>query len=64
MITDQGIDKLVSKFGAERFLFGSRFPHMYIGGQMIQLKHACISDEDKARISSENLLNMIKEARI
>jgi len=64
MITDQGIDKLVSKFGSERFLFGSRFPHMYIGGQMMQLKHACITDEDKARISSENLLNMIKEVKV
>lgn len=64
MITDQGIDKLVSKFGAERFLFGSRFPRMYIGGQMLQLKHAGIREEDKAKISSENLLNMIKEARL
>lgn len=64
MITDQGIDKLVGKFGAERFLFGSRFPRMYIGGQMLQLKHACICEEEKAKISSENLLRMIKEASL
>jgi len=62
MITDQGIEKLVGKFGAERFLFGSRFPHMYIGGQMMQLKHAHITETDKELIASGNLLRMIKEA--
>lgn len=64
MITDQGIDKLVSKFGAERLLFGSGFPAMYIGGQQMQLKHACISDEDKELIASGNLLRMIREVRL
>ena len=64
MITDQGIEKLVQKFGAERFLFGSGFPFMYIGGQMMQLRHARITEEEKAKIASANLLQMIGEARI
>ncbi|MBE6928871.1 MAG: hypothetical protein E7463_01205 [Ruminococcaceae bacterium] len=64
MITDQGIDKLVDEYGAERFLFGSGFPWMYIGGQQMQLRHACISEDDKNLIASGNLLRLIKEARI
>ena len=64
MITDQGIEKLVQKFGAERFLFGSGFPFMYIGGQMMQLRHARISEAEKAMVASENLLRLIKEACI
>ena len=64
MITDQGIEKLVQKFGAERFLFGSDFPFMYIGGQQLQLRHARISDADKDKIAAENLLAMLKEAKL
>ncbi len=64
MITDQGIDDLVREYGAERLLYGTRFPYMYMGGQMLQLRHACISEEDKARIAGGNLLRLIEEEKL
>ena len=62
MITERDIDDLVSRFGAERLLFGSRFPTMYIGGQQLQLKFSRISDADKELIAGGNLRRMIEEA--
>ncbi|NMA08109.1 MAG: hypothetical protein GX929_03190 [Clostridiales bacterium] len=59
MITDQGIEDLVRVYGAQRLLFGSRFPSMYIGGQQLMLRCAEISDADKKLIAGENLRNMI-----
>lgn len=64
MITDQGLDELVREYGAERLLYGTRFPYMYMGGQMLQLRHARISGEDKARIAGGNLLRLIGEERL
>ena len=61
MIIDQGIEGLVAEYGSSRLLFGSRFPWMYIGGVMLQLLRADISEEDKAAIAGGNLLGMIKE---
>ncbi len=62
MITDQGIEELVHEYGADRLLFGSRFPAMYIGGAMMQLRHADIPETDKGRIAGGNLRDMIQEA--
>ena len=62
MIFAGDMEELVGQFGAERFLFASRFPTMYIGGQQLQLKFAQISDEDKALIACGNLRRMIGEA--
>jgi predicted TIM-barrel fold metal-dependent hydrolase len=64
MIIDQGIEGLVQEYGSSRLLFGSRFPAMYIGGAMLQLRYADISDEDKEAIAGRNLLAMIKGAAL
>jgi len=64
MIIDQGIEGLVREYGSHRLLFGSRFPEMYIGGAMMQLKFADISDEDKEAIAGGNLLAILKGARL
>ena len=64
MIIDQGIEGLVKEYGSHRLLFGSRFPAMYIGGAMLQLRYADISEEDKEAIAGGNLLAMIKEAAL
>ena len=61
MLTDQGLEELVRLYGAERFLYGSRFPFMSPGGGMLQLRCAEISDGDKAKIAGENLCAMIRE---
>lgn len=60
MIIDQGIEGLVAEYGARRFLFGSRFPRMYIGGAMLQLRRADIAEEGKEAIAGGNLLEMLK----
>ena len=62
MIIDQGIEGLTAEYGGRRLIFGSRFPRMYIGGAMLQLRRAEISEEDKAAIAGGNLIAMIKEA--
>ncbi len=56
------IETLVKKYGPSRFLYGSRFPTMYMGGVMLMLRHANISEADKQMIASGNLLSMIGEA--
>lgn len=60
MIIDQGIEGLTAEYGARRFLFGSRFPRMYIGGAMLQLRRADISEEDKSAIAGGNIAEMLK----
>jgi len=64
MITDQGIEDLVKNYGSGRLLFGSRFPEMYIGGVMMQLKHADISESDREKIAGGNFLALLKEAQL
>ena len=61
MITDQGLEDLVKEYGGTRFLFASRFPSMYIGGQQLNLRCAEISDEDKDLIAGGNFLRLIGE---
>lgn len=58
VITDQGIEHLVQKYGAERFLYGSSFPMRYMGGAMFQLKAADLSDADKESIAGGNFLRI------
>ena len=56
------LEALVRQYGCTRFLYGSRFPAMYMGGIMLMLRHADISEKDKQMIAGENLLSMIREA--
>lgn len=64
MITEHGIEELVSEYGAERLLFGSRFPVMYIGGQQLMLHRAKISETAKKQIAGGNLRRLIGEAAL
>jgi hypothetical protein len=62
MFTDQGIESLVREFGSKRLLYGSNFPNCYMGGGMLMVKQADISDADKEAIAGGNLLRLIREA--
>ena len=64
MFNAMGLEALTREYGAARFLYGSRFPAMYMGGMMLMLRHAGIPEEDKRLIAGENLLSMLREARI
>ncbi len=50
-----GIAELVRTYGAGRLLYGSGFPEWEHGGMMLALKHAEISDDDRAAIAADNL---------
>jgi len=63
-LLDGGIEDLVSRYGAGRVVFGSGFPRLYPGGMMLALRHADISEEDKALIAGGNLALMLEEERL
>ncbi len=64
MITEHGLESLVSFCGAKRLLFASDYPSRYIGGQQMMLKFSLLSESEKNLIAGENLLRLIKEARL
>jgi hypothetical protein len=56
---DGGIEAFVKDYGAARLLFGTGFPAYEHGGPMLSVKHAEISEEDKCRIASGNLEELL-----
>ncbi len=64
MLTDYGIESFVGEHGASRLLFGSAFPISYLGANMLMVKHARISEEDKAAIASGNLERIVQEVKL
>ena len=63
-LVDGGLEGVVEDYGPERLLFGSGFPESYMGGMMLALRHAQISEEDKNAIASGNLERVLSEARL
>lgn len=61
---DGGIDAFVADYGAERMLFGTGFPNLYHGGNLLMLAHAEISQADKQAIASGNLERLLSEVRL
>ncbi len=60
LLTDQGFEAIVRKYGASRLLFGSGFPACYLGAHMLTLRHSDISQEDKEAILGGNLERLVK----
>ena len=56
---DHGIESFVERYGAGRMLFGSGFPRLEHGGPMLAIRHAEISDKDKAAIAGGNLEKLL-----
>jgi amidohydrolase family protein len=63
-LLDGGIESLVAESGATRLLFGSGFPERYLGGMMMALQHARISDEAKVAIAGGNLERILQEEEL
>lgn len=61
---DGGIEDVCRAYGPERLLFGSNFPETPMGGPMLTLLHAEISDEDRALIAGGNLRRILEEVRL
>lgn len=62
MLTDCGLGDMLKKYPAEKILFGSGFPVSYMGAHMLVIKHAEISEADKAKIAGGNLKRILREA--
>lgn len=61
---DGGIEDICRVYGPERLLFGTNFPETPMGGPMLTLLHAKISDADRALIAGGNLRRIIEEVRL
>ncbi|HPO07164.1 MAG TPA: amidohydrolase family protein [bacterium] len=57
-----GIEDLVFRFGANRFLFGSYLPHYSPGGPKFALTYADLPFEDRQKIAGGNLKRLLSEA--
>ena len=60
----EGIRDLAEKYGAERILYGSNFPHYQHGCGMLQLKQSGLNDGDIAKIAGGNLETLLKGAEL
>jgi len=60
-LLDGGIEAFVADYGAERLLFGSGFPASYMGGMMLAIRHAQISEAATTAIASQNLERLLGE---
>lgn len=58
----EGIRDLAEKYGAERLLYGSGFPHYNQGSAMLQLKQSGLDLDKIALIAGKNLEQMLEEA--
>jgi len=61
--THCGLEDACPRFGAERYVFGTNWPHFTAGAAIAHVMYARISDEDKAKIAGGNLRRLIEEVR-
>lgn len=60
LLTDQGFEELVRRYGAHRLLFGSGFPSCYLGAHMLTLRHTDIAEADRDAILGGNLQRLVE----
>jgi predicted TIM-barrel fold metal-dependent hydrolase len=56
----RNIEYITQRFGSERLLFGSNWPHLGHGATLATLSCAEISDEDKQNIAGDNLRRLVQ----
>ncbi len=59
LVAHYGLEELVARFGAERFLFGTRMPMFGAGPALTHLLYADLTDAAKALIAGENLTRLL-----
>lgn len=57
---DGGIAEIVKLCGPHRLYFGTAFPHTPMGGPMLTLLHAEISEEEKGWVAGGNLRRLLR----
>ncbi len=60
----RGLEDVCSRFGSERFLFGSRLPLLCAGAAIHTVEHAAISEAAKTAIAGRNLRRLLAEVRL
>ena len=60
----RGIEAFCQKYGPDRLLFGTRYPDTPMGGPVLNLAHADISDTDREAIAEGNLERLLAEVRL
>lgn len=58
----RGIEFVCREFGAERLLFGTKWPLREIGGEVATVAFAQVTDEERALIAGENLRDLMLRA--
>ncbi len=61
---DGGIEEICRVYGPERLLLGTNFPDTPMGGPILTLLHANISDADRELIAGGNLRRILEEVRL
>jgi len=57
----RGLEEVVARFGPERLVYGSGWPHFSPGAGIAAVLYAEISDSDKAKIAAGNLERLLKK---
>lgn len=60
----RGLEDFCRRYGAERLLFGTRYPEVPMGGPMLNVAHADISPQDRELIASGNLSRLLQEVKL
>lgn len=63
-ITYHGIEDVVSRFGSERILFGTKMPFIDGGVSVGRILYAQISGEDKENIAGNNIIRLIRNCTL
>lgn len=61
---DGGIADAVRKYGPDRLVYGSGFPELQMGGSLMMVATADISDEARVAIAGGNLRRLLAEVKL
>jgi hypothetical protein len=64
MVVHYGLETAVARFGAARFLFGTRMPIFSAGPELTHILYADISDADRALIAGGNLRRLLDARKV
>ncbi len=60
----RGLEAYCRKYGPDRLLFGTGYPVIPMGGPLLNLARADISDRDREAIAGGNLARLLEEVRL
>ena len=58
------LESFVKRFGAGRLLFGTSYPDHAVGGSILMLQQADLSNADKQAIAAENLHRLLQQVQL